>query len=75
MGNPSNWIFELKKVDFGVFKKIFWKIIDFQAKTKKKILLILFASECPETCPGHKFMLFLPHKPIQRVKMAKIGHL
>ena len=74
-GEPIQLDFWAQKGGFRGLWIFFWKIIDFQAKTKKKFLLILFASECPETCPGHKFMLFLPHKPIQGVKMAKIGHL
>ena len=75
MVNPSNLIFELRNRDFGVFEIFFSKIIDLQGKNEKKNLLILFASECLKTCSGHKFILFLPHKPIQWDKMVKTWHL
>ena len=71
MGNPSNWVSELRKVDFGLFEIFFEKSCIFGEKTKKKNLLILFASECPKTHPRHKLPLFLSHKPIKWVEMAK----
>ena len=65
MGNPSDWISELKWEAFGVFEKFFWKIIDFRVKNEKKKFLIIFDSECPETDMSHKLLLFLLYKLIK----------
>ena len=65
MGNPSNWVSELRKVDFGLFEIFFEKSCIFGEKTKKKFLLILFALECPETDMSHKLQLFLLYKLIK----------
>ena len=65
MGNPSDWISELKWEAFGVFEIFFWKIIDFRVKNEKKIFLILYASERPETDMSHKLLLFLLYKLIK----------
>ena len=64
MGNPSDWISELKWEAFGVFEIFFWKIIDFRVKNEKKNFLIIFDSECPETDMSHKLLLFLLYKLI-----------
>ena len=42
MGKPSNWISEPKKGYFCLFKKNFWKIMDFRWKPEIFFLLILF---------------------------------
>ena len=73
MGNPSNWISELKYVDFGVFEIFFWKIIYFRWKNeKKKILLILFVPKRSKTDTRQNLLLFLPHKPIRAGKTGQI---
>ena len=74
MGNPSNWISEPKKGDFSLFKKKFWKIMDFRWKPEKKNLLILFVPECPETHFRHNLKLFLPYTSIKRGKTGQIWH-
>ena len=75
MGNPSNWISELKKGDFWVFEDFFFQNHDFQAKNGKKYFSNKISSECPKTCSGHKFMLFLPYQPFKGVETAKTWHL
>ena len=74
MGNPSNWISELKTWDFWVLEIFFQKNHEFEAKNEKKIINN-FASECPKNCLGHKLMLFLPYQPFKGVETAKTWHL
>ena len=75
-GKPIQLGFWAQKSGFWAIRNFFFeKSCIFGEKTKKKILLILFASECPKTHPRHELLLFLSYKPIQLVKMAKIGHL
>ena len=74
MGNPSNWISEPKKGDFSLFKFFFRKIVVFWCKIKKKILLILFVPECPETRFRHNLQLFLLYKSIKTGKRGQFWH-
>ena len=57
------------------FPKIFSrKSWFFSAKTKKKILLILFVPECPETRFRHNLQLFLLYKSIKTGKRGQFWH-
>ena len=48
-----------KRPFFDFFKKIFQKIMVFQAKKRNFFLIILFGPKCPKTCSRHNLLLFL----------------
>ena len=73
-GKPVQLDFWAQKRGFRVFKKNFRKIMVFQAKTKKKILFILFVPKRPKTHCRHNLLLFLPYKPIKTSKQAQTCH-
>ena len=68
MGNPSNWISELKKVDFRIFQIFSENQGFFEKKRKKKVLLVLFVSEWTENRSRHTLQLFSSYKPIKTGK-------
>ena len=70
MGNLSNWIFEVKKVDFRPLDFFPEKSWIFRQKTENIFLLILFVPKRPETHSRHDLLLFLPYKSIKMCKKA-----
>ena len=74
MGNSSNWISDLKKVDFRQFQFFFQKIMVFQGKNEIFFSLILFVPKPAETNFRHNLHIFLPYKPVKTYKKAEKWH-
>ena len=73
MGNPSNWISELKKGGFGLFEFFFEKSWIFSEKTEFFFYLYFLSRNVPKVIRDIISKYFYHTSPLKRVKKAKCG--